>query len=97
MDDADLIDTASTNIPASSSSALAVIDSIASNCDGAIVYNGTGAHFVIYEGTSKRAVVPPGWSDYIGMPLTIGNALNLKASLDAAIAEGEFSIQLVNR
>jgi hypothetical protein len=94
--DDDVLDTSSTNIPASSGSLLTVVESLAAQSSGILIFSELDANVGFYSDGNLKAIIPNGWTDYLGVQLSVGSMISLRNMDNTAVNNGKLVIQFTN-
>lgn len=97
--DAPLLDTSSTNIPASASNPVQVVASLAANVKKIKVSDTTGFYVGVYSGAALSEVLQcisgPGEDGIIDVTLSSGDRISLRAMQNSAITSGLYVVQFI--
>lgn len=98
IDTTPVLDTASTNIPASASSALQVVSALAEDCTSILASSQSDQFIGIYADAQPRpaCIVPPGWNDHIGVSLKAGQKISVRNMQNTVINTGLICLQFAN-
>lgn len=97
--DANLLETSSTNIPASSGAPVSVVSSLAADVKAVHLQDTTGEYIGIYSdpaGTpALEAIINPGSDSIIRLELASGTEIGLRNMKNSAISVGDLAIQFL--
>lgn len=99
--DTPILDTAVTTIPGSGGSPVQVIASVKQDCQQILVTSQIGSMVGLYVNGTLKAVIPPGWADWVGVDLSVGDVIALRSMAATDITgvstdAGLLNIQLAN-
>lgn len=99
LDTNPVLDTSSTNIPASGGSPLTAVASLAANVKKIRVNDTTGAFIGVYTGAAAsevlQAVVGPGMDGHLEVRMSSGERVSLRNMANSAISVGELCLQFL--